>query len=177
MFLLPVLRGLLREGLTVASDQTRRRARVFAYFCRDTLVLCHGPHSRGGGLCYGIFDANIRDIGSGCYSGRAFGAAPGAGDCRGDFGSFGYLARRVCVRSHRAISPCWAQPLCFGVSYLIAKRLTDLASADMVVALLSVGVTIGLIPLTIPVWIAPTSLEVGMLIVRRHFRRRGGITQ
>ena len=29
--------------------------------------------------------------------------------------------------------------LCFGVSYLMAKRLTDLASADMVVALLSIG--------------------------------------
>jgi drug/metabolite transporter (DMT)-like permease len=53
--------------------------------------------------------------------------------------------------------------LCFGVSYLMAKRLTDLASANMVVALLSIGVTIGLIPLTIPVWIAPTSFEVVML--------------
>ncbi|MGI9397060.1 MAG: EamA family transporter, partial [Paracoccaceae bacterium] len=35
--------------------------------------------------------------------------------------------------------------------------------ADMVVALLSIGVTIGLIPLTIPVWITPTSFEVAML--------------
>jgi drug/metabolite transporter (DMT)-like permease len=63
--------------------------------------------------------------------------------------------------------------LCFGVSYLIAKRLTDLASADMVVALLSVGVTIGLIPLTIPVWIAPTSFEVGMLLAVATFAVAG----
>ena len=63
--------------------------------------------------------------------------------------------------------------LCFGVSYLMAKRLTDLASADMVVALLSIGVTIGLIPLTIPVWITPTSFEVSMLLAVAIFAVAG----
>ena len=63
--------------------------------------------------------------------------------------------------------------LCFGVSYLVAKRLTDLASADMVVALLSIGVTIGLIPLTIPVWITPTSIEVSMLLAVAIFAVAG----
>lgn len=63
--------------------------------------------------------------------------------------------------------------LCFGVSYLIAKRLTDLASADMVVALLSIGVTIGLIPLAIPVWITPTTLEVGTLFAVAAFAVAG----
>jgi len=63
--------------------------------------------------------------------------------------------------------------LCFGVSFLIAKRLTDLASADVVVALLSIGVTIGLIPLTIPVWIAPTSFEVGTLLAVAIFAVAG----
>jgi len=63
--------------------------------------------------------------------------------------------------------------LCFGVSYLLAKRLTDLASPDMVVALLSVGVTIGLIPLTIPVWITPTVFEVGMLFAVAIFAVAG----
>ena len=58
--------------------------------------------------------------------------------------------------------------LCFGVSFLMAKRLTDLASADMVVALLSIGVTIGLIPLTIPVWITPTSFEVVTLFAGHY---------
>ena len=63
--------------------------------------------------------------------------------------------------------------LCFGVSYLMAKRLTDLASADMVVALLSIGVTIGLIPLTIPVWITPTSFEVVTLFAVATFAVAG----
>jgi len=63
--------------------------------------------------------------------------------------------------------------LCFGISYLMAKRLTDLASADMVIALLSVGVTIGLIPLTIPVWITPTSSEVGTLFAVAVFAVAG----
>ena len=63
--------------------------------------------------------------------------------------------------------------LCFGVSYLLAKRLTDLASPDMVVALLSIGVTIGLIPLTIPVWITPTVFEVGMLFAVAIFAVSG----
>ena len=63
--------------------------------------------------------------------------------------------------------------LCFGVSYLLAKRLTDLASPDMVVALLSIGVTIGLIPLTIPVWITPTVFEVVMLFAVAVFAVAG----
>ena len=63
--------------------------------------------------------------------------------------------------------------LFFGVSYLMAKRLTDLASADMVVALLSIGVTIGLIPLTIPVWIRPTNFEVGTLLAVATFAVAG----
>ena len=63
--------------------------------------------------------------------------------------------------------------LCFGISYLLAKRLTDLASADMVIALLSIGVTIGLIPLTIPVWITPTSSEVGTLFAVAIFAVAG----
>jgi drug/metabolite transporter (DMT)-like permease len=63
--------------------------------------------------------------------------------------------------------------LCFGISYLMAKRLTDLASADMVIALLSIGVTIGLIPLTIPVWISPTSSEVGTLFAVAIFAVAG----
>ena len=63
--------------------------------------------------------------------------------------------------------------LCFGASYLLAKRLTDLASPDMVVALLSIGVTIGLIPLTIPVWITPTVFEVVMLFAVAVFAVAG----
>ena len=63
--------------------------------------------------------------------------------------------------------------LCFGVSYLMAKRLTDLVSANMVVALLSIGVTIGLIPLTVPVWIEPNSFEVLMLMMVAIFAVAG----
>lgn len=42
--------------------------------------------------------------------------------------------------------------LCFAVSYIFAKRLSGLAPAGAVVALLSVTVTLGLAPLAVAVW-------------------------
>lgn len=61
----------------------------------------------------------------------------------------------------------------FGVSYTVAKRLTVLASPDMIVALLSICVTIGLAPLAWWVWIPPTFYEVMMLLLVAGFATAG----
>jgi drug/metabolite transporter (DMT)-like permease len=50
--------------------------------------------------------------------------------------------------------------LLLGASYLIAKRLTDRASAGVVVAWLSVTVTLGLAPFAWAVWVPPTGREL-----------------
>lgn len=51
----------------------------------------------------------------------------------------------------------------FGGSYLIAKVLSVRCSAAVVVAWLSVTVTIGLAPWAAAVWVTPTALEVALL--------------
>lgn len=63
--------------------------------------------------------------------------------------------------------------LFMGASYLTAKRLTNVASAEMVLSLLSIGVTVGLIPLVIPVWINPTGFELLMLFLVATFAVAG----
>lgn len=52
----------------------------------------------------------------------------------------------------------------FGLSYLSVKRLTQMASAAMIVAMLSVTVTIGLLPLAAMVWVPPTWVELAWLL-------------
>lgn len=51
----------------------------------------------------------------------------------------------------------------FGGSYLLAKRLTAMISPAAVVAMLSLTCMIGLIPLTIIVWVPPTLGQLGWL--------------
>ena len=51
-----------------------------------------------------------------------------------------------------------AATLCFASSYILAKRLASLAPASAVIAVLSVGVTLGLFPLALRVW-QPISLH------------------
>lgn len=51
----------------------------------------------------------------------------------------------------------------FAGSYLLAKHLADETSPVIVVTMLSVGVTIGLIPLTVPVWVPPTPFQMFVL--------------
>lgn len=62
----------------------------------------------------------------------------------------------------------WAQlgaSLFFGLSYLVAKRLSDLAPAATVVAVMSVTVSIGLAPFAAWSWITPTGGQLGLLAV------------
>lgn len=58
-----------------------------------------------------------------------------------------------------------AATLCFAVSYIIAKRLSGLAPASVVVAVLSVTVAVGLAPLAWWVWEPVTAVQLGWLAV------------
>lgn len=58
-----------------------------------------------------------------------------------------------------------ATTLCFGVSYLIAKRLTEVIAPAAVVGLLSVGVTLGLAPLAALDWVAPRLDQLAWLFL------------
>lgn len=51
----------------------------------------------------------------------------------------------------------------FGASYLVAKRLSERVPAAVVVAMMSVVVSVGLAPLAIAVWVPPTLAQVGWL--------------
>ncbi|WP_425342898.1 DMT family transporter [Sagittula salina] len=56
-----------------------------------------------------------------------------------------------------------ATALVYGVSYLLAKVLSGEVSATVVVAMLSVTVTIGLAPMALAVWVWPTGWQVFVL--------------
>ncbi|MGB7318779.1 MAG: DMT family transporter [Planktotalea sp.] len=69
-----------------------------------------------------------------------------------------------------------AAALVFCVSYLTAKLLADAVPASIVVAMLSITVTIGLAPLAYAVWIPPTWHEVAMLFAVACFATAGHYT-
>lgn len=64
----------------------------------------------------------------------------------------------------------------FAVGYLIAGRLVKLASPGVVVAMLSLTVTIGLAPFALLDWIAPTWAEVGWMFAVAAFATAGHYT-
>ena len=64
----------------------------------------------------------------------------------------------------------------FGVSYLTAKRLADEVSALAVVGMLSVTVTIGLLPFAVAVWQTPTLAELGWIFLVAVFATLGHYT-
>lgn len=66
-----------------------------------------------------------------------------------------------------------ATALCFSVSYLIGKLMTGRSSPEMVFAMLSLTVTIGLLPLAVPVWITPTWGQLGGLFIVAGFAQAG----
>ncbi len=63
--------------------------------------------------------------------------------------------------------------LSFGASYLIAKRMTSEASATVVVAMLSITVTIGLAPFAWAVWVPPTVEQLAWLFLVAAFATAG----
>ncbi len=66
-----------------------------------------------------------------------------------------------------------AAALSFGTSYLIAKRLSAMAPAGTVVAMMSLTVTLGLAPFAAAVWVPPTSAQVGWLALVALFATAG----
>ncbi|MEM7076298.1 MAG: DMT family transporter [Pseudomonadota bacterium] len=52
----------------------------------------------------------------------------------------------------------------FGASYLLAKQLTHRASPGLVVAMLSITVSIGLAPVALANWVPPTGPELAILV-------------
>ncbi|MGL4279346.1 MAG: DMT family transporter [Albidovulum sp.] len=62
---------------------------------------------------------------------------------------------------------------CFGLSYLIAKRLSSVMSAGALVALLSLTVTLGLAPFAIASWVPPTLTQLFQLAIVAAFATLG----
>lgn len=53
----------------------------------------------------------------------------------------------------------------FAISYLLAKKLSDRASATTVVTMMSLAVTVMLAPVALSVWVMPTAQEAGLLFL------------
>ena len=66
--------------------------------------------------------------------------------------------------------------LFLGASYLLAKRLSGMVPPSVVVAWLSITVTIGLAPLAIPVWVTPSMVDLGWLALVAVFATAGHYT-
>ncbi len=64
----------------------------------------------------------------------------------------------------------------FGLSYILAKRLSAMASPGTVVALLSLMVTIGLAPFALAVWVTPGWDQLGWLALVAAFATIGHYT-
>ena len=59
--------------------------------------------------------------------------------------------------------------LMFAVSFLITKRVVELTSPSVVVAMLSITVTIGLAPFAYAVWIPPTTEQLAWMLLVAAF--------
>lgn len=66
--------------------------------------------------------------------------------------------------------------LAFSASYLIAKRITDDVAPTVVVAMLSITVTIGLAPLAALDWVPVTTVQLGWLCLVAFFATAGHYT-
>ncbi|SFI49153.1 DMT family transporter [Jannaschia pohangensis] len=69
-----------------------------------------------------------------------------------------------------------ATAVLFGASYLFAKPLSGRHSASMVVAMLSITVTVGLAPFAFAVWVTPTLVDLGWMFLVAAFATAGHYT-
>lgn len=69
-----------------------------------------------------------------------------------------------------------AAAVAFGVSYLLAKRMSGESSPATIVAMLSITVTIGLTPLAAAVWVHPTLEQLGLIFLVAAFATAGHYT-
>lgn len=172
VFILPFVPSLLREGMTAANAK-RFAARGFIHTFAVTLWF------------YAMARLAIAEVSAMGYLSPVWVT----------LGAVIFLGERLAIRRIAAIAvaiigvliilrPGFREvemghiamlgtAICFGGSYLLAKETTKEASANMVVAMLSITVTIGLIPLTIPVWITPTAYELGWLFAVAAFATAG----
>ncbi|GAB5437724.1 DMT family transporter [Falsiruegeria mediterranea] len=63
--------------------------------------------------------------------------------------------------------------LCMGISYLMVKMLVEEISPVVVVAMMSIFVTIGIAPFAIAVWVTPTLPQLGILFAIASFATGG----
>lgn len=63
--------------------------------------------------------------------------------------------------------------LFFAVSYLLVKRLSGLVSAAVIVAMMSLTVTLGLLPLALWVWVPVSATQLGALALVAVFATSG----
>ena len=95
--------------------------------------------------------------------------------------AFAFLGAMVILRpGFRELSPghvaMLGTALFFGASYLMAKRLSGLASPAVVVAMLSVTVTVVLAPFAWAGWVPPTPAEMGWMAAVAVFATAGHYT-
>lgn len=64
----------------------------------------------------------------------------------------------------------------FAVSYIVAKIVSDEARPSVVVAMLSIWVTIGLAPFAAATWVTPTGSQIGILAAVACFATAGHYT-
>jgi len=80
----------------------------------------------------------------------------------------------------RAVSPGHLAMLVtgfgFGISYLLAKTLVGRTNPTVVVAMLSLWVTLGLAPFALANWVTPTLAELGLLFAVACFATAGHYT-
>ena len=62
---------------------------------------------------------------------------------------------------------------CFAVSYLVAKPLADQLSATVVVGMLTITVTLGLLPFALIDWVAPTAAQLAWYFLVAAFATAG----
>ncbi|SDE60543.1 Threonine/homoserine efflux transporter RhtA [Paracoccus isoporae] len=66
--------------------------------------------------------------------------------------------------------------LAFGLSYIVARKLAQRCSAQVVVAMMSVTVSIGLAPIALAVWVPPSLPQLGGLAMVAVFATAGHYT-
>ena len=64
----------------------------------------------------------------------------------------------------------------FAISYILAKKVADEVTPSVVVAMLSIWVTVGLVPFAVAVWVQPTLTDLALLFAVASFATAGHFT-
>lgn len=171
-FMAPLLRPLLRSRIT---------ARAMGYFAGRGLL-----HAIGVGLWfYGMARVPIAEVQAISYLSPVL-VTVGAAIFLGERLAFRRIAAVVVAvmgvlvilrPGFRAIEPGhWALiavAFSFSASFLVAKRMTEFANSALIVAMLSVWVTLWLAPLAMVDWVAPDGAQLFWLALTAGFATFG----